>query len=85
MSRLYAITRTIDEIAAHFATDVLPVAGVADETIEGAPGLIVTEKDGLRLLKSLTWGIPSSHIRNRHNGGAARPYRPQIADLTNPL
>ncbi|MGR9268135.1 hypothetical protein ACU8OQ_12285 [Rhizobium leguminosarum] len=82
MSRLYAITRTTDEIVAHFA---IPQArSMPEETVEGAPGLIVIEKDGLRLLKSLTWGFPRHTSEMRHNGEP--PGRiGLVADLTNPL
>jgi hypothetical protein len=52
MSRLFAVVRTIDEIAPHGIADP-PVVSVPAETIEGSPGLIVVEKDRLRLLKSM--------------------------------
>ncbi|CAK12136.1 hypothetical protein pRL120427 [Rhizobium johnstonii 3841] len=31
---------------------------VPTETVEGSPGLIVIEKDGRRLFKSMPWGFP---------------------------
>jgi hypothetical protein len=46
MSRLFAVIRTVGEIAAHFGVDDPPAVSVPIETIEGAQGLIVIEKDG---------------------------------------
>ena len=68
MSRLFAISRPIEEIVAHFAVNVSSVTSVPPETIEGTPGLIVLEKDGLRLLKSPTWGFPRQTGEMRHKG-----------------
>ncbi|WLE00873.1 SOS response-associated peptidase family protein (plasmid) [Agrobacterium leguminum] len=84
MSRLYAISRTAEEIVEHFGVDVSSVTNVPPETVEGTPGLIVLEKDGLRLLKSLTWGFPRQTGEMRHSGEP--PGRiGLVADLTNPL
>lgn len=62
MSRLFAVARTAEEIATRFDVDVSPSLSVPSETIEGGPGLIVIEKDGLRLLKSVSWGFPRHTI-----------------------
>lgn len=79
MSRLFAVTKSIQEIVDHFGVDVPPSADVPSETIEGTPGLIVFEKDGLRVLKSIPWGFP-------RNVRAEPPSRiGLVADLTNPL
>lgn len=84
MSRLFAITRTLEEIVQHFGVDVQGASEVASETIEGTPGLIVLEKDGLRLLKSVTWGFPRQTREMRQDGEP--PGRiGLVADLTNPL
>ena len=58
MSRLFAVTKSLEEIVAHFAVDIAPALDVPNETIEGTPGLMVLEKDELRLLKSVPWGFP---------------------------
>lgn len=50
MSRLFAVVKTIDEIAAHFGVDDPRAISVSTETIEGTRGLIVTEKDGRHAL-----------------------------------
>ncbi len=46
MSRLFAVVRTINEIAAHFGVDDPPAIGVPTETVEGSLGLIVIENVG---------------------------------------
>ncbi|MDR6670193.1 SOS response-associated peptidase family protein [Rhizobium sp. 1399] len=74
----------MDEITANFGIDVPPSCDVPTETIEGAQGLIVIEKDGLRLLKSAPWGFPRQTREMRQNG---EPHSRigLVADLTNPL
>ncbi len=84
MSRLFAVSRTAEEIAKHFDVDVAPSVSVPHETIEGGLGLIVIEKDGLRLLKSVSWGFPRQTREMQFNGEP--PGRiGLVADLTNPL
>ena len=58
MSRLHCARASIAEIAAHFGIDPLPAVAVPEETVEGLPGLVVFEKGGRRLLRSMTWGFP---------------------------
>ncbi|MCV9960291.1 SOS response-associated peptidase family protein [Pararhizobium sp. BT-229] len=84
MSRLFAVTRTLDEIVEHFGVDVAQPIDVPNETVEGTQGLIVFEKDGLRLLKSVPWGFPRQTREMRKDGEP--PGRiGLVADLTNPL
>lgn len=84
MSRLFAVARTVEEIAKHFHVDVSSSVSVQSETIEGSPGLIIIEKDGLRLLKSVSWGFPRQTQEMQLNGEP--PGRiGLVADLTNPL
>lgn len=68
MSRLFAVTKSLEEIVAHFAVDMAPALEVPSETVEGTPGLIVLEKDGLRLLKSIPWGFPRQTRDMRREG-----------------
>lgn len=79
MSRLFAITRTMEEIVAHFGIDVPSAVDVPTETIEGTAGLIVFEKDGLRVLKSVPWGFP------RKSRDEPPTRLGLVADLTNPM
>lgn len=84
MSRLYVVARTPEEIGRVFNVDVVPDIAVPSETIEGGPGLIVIEKDGLRMLKSVSWGFPRQTREMQFNG--EQPGRiGLVADLTNPL
>ncbi|GAC1043887.1 SOS response-associated peptidase family protein [Rhizobium sp. No.120] len=84
MSRLFAVARTIEEIAEHFQVDMSSPMSVPGETVEGSPGLIVVEKDGLRLLKSVSWGFPR-HTREMQYSGEPPGRIGLVADLTNPL
>ena len=68
MSRLFAVTKSLEEIVAQFAVDMAPAVEVPSETVEGTPGLIVLEKDGLRLLKSIPWGFPRQTRDMRREG-----------------
>ncbi|KQU08080.1 SOS response-associated peptidase family protein [Rhizobium sp. Leaf453] len=77
MSRLFAITRSIEEVVAEFAVDVQSATDVPSETIEGMPGLIVFKKNGVRVLKSVPWGFP----RKSRDGPPTR--LGLVADLTN--
>ena len=79
MSRLFAITRTMDEIVAHFGIDVPSAMDVPTETVEGRHGLIVFEKDGLRVLKSIAWGFP------RKSRDEPPTRLGLVADLTGPM
>ncbi|MBW6425442.1 SOS response-associated peptidase family protein [Rhizobium sp. XQZ8] len=79
MSRLFAVTKSIEEIVEHFGIDVPASFDVPSETIEGTQGLIVFEKNGLRNLKSIPWGFP----RKTRDGPPTR--LGLVADLTNPM
>lgn len=46
----------MDEIVPHFGVDMPTLADVPSETVEGALGLVVIQKDVLRLVKSIPWG-----------------------------
>ncbi|MET3758279.1 putative SOS response-associated peptidase YedK [Rhizobium binae] len=84
MSRLFAVTKSLEEIVTHFAVDMAPAVKVPSETVEGTPGLIVLEKDGLRLLKSIPWGFPRQ-TRDMRREGEPPSRIGLVADLTNPL
>ncbi|KQV40540.1 MULTISPECIES: SOS response-associated peptidase family protein [unclassified Rhizobium] len=79
MSRLFAITRSIEEVVSEFAVDVQSATDVPSETIEGMPGLVVFKKNGVRVLKSVPWGFP----RKSRDGPPTR--LGLVADLTNAM
>ncbi len=64
MSRLFAVTKSLEEIVTHFAIDMARTLEVPSETVEGTPGLIVLEKDGLRLLEVDPMGLPATDTRH---------------------
>ena len=46
----------MDERVVHFGVDMPTLANVPSETVAGALGLVVIQKDVLRLVKSITGG-----------------------------
>ncbi|PWE54439.1 DUF159 family protein [Metarhizobium album] len=84
MSRLFSVSRSLEEIVAHFGVDVVPPLEVPPETIEGTYGLVVIEKDGLRRLKLIPWGFPRQTSEMRR-GGEPPGRIGLVADLTNPM
>jgi len=84
MTRLYAVSKSLEDVAARFDIDVVGDVVVPSETVEGTQGLVVIEKDGLRLLKSLTWGFPRQ-TRDMRDSGEPVGRTGLVADLTNPL
>lgn len=84
MTRLYAVAKSVKEIATHFSVDIANDVVVPSETVEGTAGLIVIEKDGLRHLKSITWGFPR-YSREMRDSGEPVGRIGLVADLTNPL
>lgn len=72
------------DIAGQF--DIADTSGLSlpSETIEGGRGLVVVERDGRRLLKSMPWGFPRLTREIRERGDP--PGRiGLVADLTNPM
>lgn len=84
MSRLYANTATMTEIATQFRIEPQDGLVVPVQAVEGDPGLVVLEAGGRRILKSMTWGFPRVTTEM-----AIRNEAPQrlglLADLTNPM
>ncbi len=58
MCNLYAVRKSAAEVAAYFraANPVLSNAG--EEIYPGAPGLVVREHEGVRVMQSMVWGFP---------------------------
>jgi len=83
MSRLHTVMSSIAEVAVHFGVEQPAPLEVSSETIEGTPGLVVIEKDGRRLLKTLPWGFPR-HTREMRLRGDPPGRIGLVADLTNP-
>lgn len=84
MSRLYTVTSSLAEVAAHFGAEAPTDIKVPSETIEALPGLVVFEKNGRRHLRTMDWGFPRLTREMRERGDP--PGRiGLVADLTNPL
>lgn len=83
MCNLYTTKVSAAEIVSHFAAK-MPVnfnAG-ADEVYPGAPGMVVREENGQRILQSMTWGFPLPQ-KSKKTGQPIKP-KPvnNIADLS---
>lgn len=58
MCNLYTVRVTAAEVAAHFGVPNPMQSNASDEVYPGMPGLVVTENEGVRELRSMTWGFP---------------------------
>jgi len=79
MCNLYTVRKSAAEVAAHFGV-VNPIQSNAGEEIyPGAPGVVVREAEGQRLMQSMVWGFP---LRLKTMSPTAKP-KPvnNIADL----
>lgn len=84
MSRLHTLRASVADVASAFGAEAPAGLVVPSETVEGLPGLVVFERDGRRLLRSMTWGFPRLTREMRARGEA--PGRVgMVADLTNPM
>lgn len=53
---LYTVRATAAEVAAYFGVYNPMPSNAAEEVYPGMPRMIVTETDGMRELRSMTWG-----------------------------
>lgn len=84
MSRLFSLAAPSQQVATVFGADpALPVS-IPSETIEGDAGVVVIDRDGRRLLKTMTWGFPR-HTRESRLRGESPARLGLVADLTNPM
>lgn len=58
MCSLYTVRATVAEVAAYFGVQNPMPSNAAEEVYPGMPGMVVTETDGMRELRSMTWGFP---------------------------
>jgi putative SOS response-associated peptidase YedK len=59
MCNLYTVRKSAEEIAAHFGIDIPTGFNTPEaEVYPGAPGLVVREAEGQRVLQAMTWGFP---------------------------
>jgi len=84
VSRLHSIAASVADIAGHFDAEPPADLEVPSEITEGLAGLVVLEREGRRVLRSMTWGFPRYSREARENGD--RPERlGLVADMTNPM
>ncbi|MDH7640260.1 SOS response-associated peptidase [Sphingomonas oryzagri] len=58
MCNLYTERKSTAEVAAHFGVDDPMDTNAGEEVYPGAPGLVVREEEGRRVLQSMSWGWP---------------------------
>lgn len=80
MCNLYTVRQSAAEVAAHFRAPNTLQTNAPEEVYPGTPGMVVTERDGVRELRSMTWGFP---LRLKTMKPEAKP-RPvnNVADMT---
>lgn len=78
MSRLYANMKSPEEIAAHFGAEAAGDVVYPQTSVEGDPGLVIYERDGVRRLRVMNWGFPRIARDGPDRIGL-------VADLTNPM
>lgn len=81
MSRLHAVIVTVEQVAAHFGAAAAPGTIAPAEVVEGAPGLVVFEKGGRRVLRNMSWGFPRL-TREMRERGDPPGVTGLVADLT---
>lgn len=84
MSRLHTARASIADIARHFDAEASSDLIVPNETREGLPGLVIIERDGRRLLRTMDWGFP--RFAGPSDGADATSNRVgMVANLTSPM
>ncbi|WP_237241244.1 SOS response-associated peptidase [Sphingomonas koreensis] len=77
---LYATRKSAAEVAAYFRADLTKQFNVGEEVYPGAPGLVIVEDEGSRVVRSMTWGFPL-RLSSMKPGSKPKPVN-NIADLT---
>jgi len=58
MCNLYTARKSAAEVAAHFRVANPIASNAGGDVYPGAPGLVVREHEGARVMQSMTWGFP---------------------------
>lgn len=80
MCNLYTVRKSAAEVAAHFGVANPMSSNAGEEVYPGTPGMVVTEADGARELRSMTWGFPL-RLKDMKPESKPKPVN-NIADLT---
>lgn len=82
MCNLYRVRTSHEEVARYFDAS-LTASNAAEESYPGTPGLVVTEEEGARNLRSMTWGFPL-RLKGMKPDAKPKPVN-NIADLKKPM
>jgi putative SOS response-associated peptidase YedK len=79
MCNLYTVRKSAAEVAAYFGVANPVSSNAGEEVYPGAPGMVVREHEGARIMQSMAWGFP---LRLKTMSPTAKP-KPvnNIADL----
>ena len=83
VSRLYANTVAMADLAAHFEVATADMV-VPPETVEGGDGLVVIDTANGRSIRTMTWGFPRVTAEMGLRGEPPQRLG-LLADLTNPM
>lgn len=83
MCNLYTVRKSAAEVAAHFGVPNPMQSNAPEEVYPGTPGMVVTEADGVRELRSMTWGFPL-RLKGMKPDAKPKPVN-NIADLGKPM
>lgn len=83
MCNLYTQRLSAAEVAAHFGVDNPVASNAGEEVYPGAPGVVVREEAGARVMQSMAWGFP---IRLKTMAPTSKPKAVNnVADLMKPM
>lgn len=83
MCNLYTIRKSAAEVAAYFGIPNPMQSNAPEEVYPGTPGIVITETDGVRELRSMTWGFPL-RLKGMKPDAKPKPVN-NIADLAKPM
>jgi putative SOS response-associated peptidase YedK len=83
MCNLYTQRLSAAEVAAHFGVENPIASNAGEEVYPGAPGVVVREEAGARVMQSMAWGFP---VRLKTMAPTSKPKAVNnIADLMKPM
>lgn len=83
MCNLYTVRKTAAEVAEYFRVPNPIQSNAGPEVYPGTPGTVIIENDGIREMRSMTWGFPL-RLKGMKPDAKPKPVN-NIADLTKPM
>lgn len=83
MCNLYTVRKSAAEVAAHFGVANPIQSNAPDEVYPGTPGMVVIEREGVRIMQSMVWGFPM-RFPGMKPDAKPKPVN-NIADLSKPV